>query len=177
MVVIFSPQSHGFATRDAPRKRLIEQGVVSHKKGAYSRYKPLESNMSPSPIWHVSGVNLRETGRCVWLCHGAVCCPHRGLCHAPTLSGGSGLGGRHRGRRRLCPRENINTAVVVPQERSEDQGILLKHMSQLNQRLLGPWENADGQRLPRLTMVEAVAQLMSGAQSIATTPSSRAILP
>jgi hypothetical protein len=32
-------------------------------------------------------------------------------------------------------------------------------MSQLNQRLLGPWENADGQRLPRLTMAEAVAQL------------------
>jgi len=55
--------------------------------------------------------------------------------------------------------ENINTAVVVPLERSEDQGILLKHMSQLNQRLLGPWENADGQRLPRLTMAEAVAQL------------------
>ena len=46
------------------------------------------------------------------------------------------------------PPENINTAVGVPLERSEDQGILLKHMSQLNQRLLGPWENADGQRLP-----------------------------
>jgi hypothetical protein len=28
---------------------------------AYSRYKPLESNMSPSPIWPVSGVHLRET--------------------------------------------------------------------------------------------------------------------
>ena len=32
-------------------------------------------------------------------------------------------------------------------------------MSQLNQRLLGPWENADGQLRPRLTMAEAVAQL------------------
>jgi hypothetical protein len=57
------------------------------------------------------------------------------------------------------PPENIITAVGRPRERSEDQGILLKHMSQLNQRLLGPWENADGQRLPRLTMAEAVAQL------------------
>ena len=55
--------------------------------------------------------------------------------------------------------EDITPAVVVPRERSEDQGILLKHMSQLNQRLLGPWETADGQRLPRLTMGEAVAQL------------------
>ncbi len=57
------------------------------------------------------------------------------------------------------PPENITTAGGGPRERSEDQGILLKHMSQLNQRLLGPWENADGQRLPRLTMAEAVAQL------------------
>jgi hypothetical protein len=55
--------------------------------------------------------------------------------------------------------EDIPTGVVVPRERSEDQGLLLKHMSQLNQRLLGPWENADGQRLPRLTLAEAVAQL------------------
>ena len=55
--------------------------------------------------------------------------------------------------------EDITPAVVVPRERSEDQGILLKHMSQLNQRLLGPWEDADGQRLPRLTLAEAVAQL------------------
>jgi len=55
--------------------------------------------------------------------------------------------------------EDIPPAVVVPRERSEDQGILLKHMSQLNQRLLGPWETADGQRLPRLTLAEAVAQL------------------
>jgi len=55
--------------------------------------------------------------------------------------------------------EDITPAVVVPRERSEDQGILLKHMSQLNQRLLGPWETADGQRLPRLTLAEAVAQL------------------
>ena len=57
------------------------------------------------------------------------------------------------------PPENSTPAVVGPRERSEDQSILLKHMSQLNQRLLGPWENADGQRLPRLTMAEAVAQL------------------
>ena len=55
--------------------------------------------------------------------------------------------------------EDITPAVVVPRERSEDQGILLKHMSQLNQRLLGPWETADGQQLPRLTLAEAVAQL------------------
>ena len=55
--------------------------------------------------------------------------------------------------------EHITTAVVVPRERSEDQGLLLKHMSQLNQRLLGPWEDADGQRRPRLTLAEAVAQL------------------
>jgi len=32
-------------------------------------------------------------------------------------------------------------------------------MSQLTQRLLGPWENAAGQQQPRLTMAEAVAQL------------------
>jgi hypothetical protein len=54
--------------------------------------------------------------------------------------------------------EHSTTAVVVPRERSEAQGILLKHMSQLNQRLLGPWENADGQQQPRLTLAEAVAQ-------------------
>ncbi len=29
--------------------------------GAYRREKTLESHMSPSPIWHVSGVHLRET--------------------------------------------------------------------------------------------------------------------
>jgi hypothetical protein len=57
------------------------------------------------------------------------------------------------------PPEHSTTAGVVPRERSEAQGILLKHMSQLNQRLLGPWENADGQRQPRLTLAEAVAQL------------------
>ena len=55
--------------------------------------------------------------------------------------------------------EHITTAVVVPRERSEAQGLLLKHMSQLNQHLLGPWEDADGQRRPRLTLAEAVAQL------------------
>jgi hypothetical protein len=57
------------------------------------------------------------------------------------------------------PPEKITTAVGGPRERSEDQGLLLKHMSQLNQRLLGPWENAAGQRQPRLTLAEAVAQL------------------
>ena len=57
------------------------------------------------------------------------------------------------------PPEDITTAGSGPRERSEDQGLLLKHMSQLNQRLLGPWENADGQRQPRLTLAEAVAQL------------------
>src|SRR4030095_15185131 len=60
---------------------------------------------------------------------------------------------------KAMPPEHIPMAGGGPRERSEDQGILLKHMSQLNQRLLGPWENADGQRLPRLTMAEAVAQL------------------
>ena len=55
--------------------------------------------------------------------------------------------------------EHSPTAVVGPRERSEAQGLLLKHMSQLNQRLLGPWEDADGQRRPRLTLAEAVAQL------------------
>ena len=53
---------------------------------------------------------------------------------------------------------SVNSAVALPLERSEEQAIMLKHMSQLNQRLLGPWENADGQVLPRLTMAEAVAQ-------------------
>ena len=57
------------------------------------------------------------------------------------------------------PPEHITTAGGRPRERSEAQGILLKHMSQLNQRLLGPWETADGQRRTRLTMAEAVAQL------------------
>src|SRR5215831_14756714 len=60
---------------------------------------------------------------------------------------------------KAMPPENLTTAGGRPRERSEDQGILLKHMSQLNQRLLGPWEDADGQRLPRLTLAEAVAQL------------------
>ena len=60
---------------------------------------------------------------------------------------------------KAMPPEHINPAVGGPHERSEAQGILLKHMSQLNQRLLGPWEDADGQRRPRLTLAEAVAQL------------------
>ena len=57
------------------------------------------------------------------------------------------------------PPEHSATTVGVPRERPEAQGLPLKHMSQLNQRLLGPWETVDGQRLPRLTMAEAVAQL------------------
>ena len=57
------------------------------------------------------------------------------------------------------PPEHSTPAVGGPRERSEDQGLLLKHMSQLNQRLLAPWETADGQQLPRLTLAEAVAQL------------------
>ena len=54
---------------------------------------------------------------------------------------------------------NLTTAEALPLERSDDQAILLQRMAQLNQRLLGPWENADGQVLPRLTLAEAVAQL------------------
>jgi len=54
---------------------------------------------------------------------------------------------------------HINTVAALPLERSDDQGILLQRMAQLNQRLLGPWEDADGQMRPRLTMAEAVAQL------------------
>jgi hypothetical protein len=57
------------------------------------------------------------------------------------------------------PPEKSTPAVGEPRERSEAQGLLLKHMSQLNQRLLGPWEDAAGQRRPRLTLAEAVAQL------------------
>src|SRR5262249_62096528 len=58
---------------------------------------------------------------------------------------------------KAMPPEHITTAGGVPRERPEAQGILLKHMSQLNQRLLGPWEHADGQRRPRLTLAEAGA--------------------
>src|SRR5262249_9830708 len=57
------------------------------------------------------------------------------------------------------PPEHSTAAVGGPRERSEAEGFLLKHMSQLNQRLLGPWEDAAGQRRPRLTLAEAVAQL------------------
>jgi hypothetical protein len=53
---------------------------------------------------------------------------------------------------------SVNSAVALPLERSDEQAIMLKHMSQLNQRLLGPWEKADGQVHPRLTVAEAVAQ-------------------
>jgi hypothetical protein len=56
------------------------------------------------------------------------------------------------------PQENINTAEALPLERSEDQSLLLKPMRQLTQRLLGTWEDVDGQRLPGLTRAEAVAQ-------------------
>src|SRR5712692_8262172 len=57
------------------------------------------------------------------------------------------------------PPAHINPVAALPLERSDDQGILLQRMAQLTQRLLGPWEDADGQMLPRLTMAEAVAQL------------------
>jgi hypothetical protein len=57
------------------------------------------------------------------------------------------------------PPAHRNTAAALPRERSDAQGILLKHMAVLNQHLLSPREDADGQRHPRLTMAEAVAQL------------------
>jgi hypothetical protein len=57
------------------------------------------------------------------------------------------------------PPDAIPTTGVLPLERSDDQAIMLQRMAQLNQRLLGPWENADGHMLPRLTLPEAVAQL------------------
>ena len=57
------------------------------------------------------------------------------------------------------PPDNRHTAGVLPLERSDDQAIMLQRMAQLNQRLLGPWEHADGHLLPRLTLPEAVAQL------------------
>src|SRR5262249_36437136 len=60
---------------------------------------------------------------------------------------------------KAMPPEHITTAGGGPRERPEAQGILLKHMSQLTQRLLGPWEDADGQRRPRLTLAEAGAPL------------------
>ena len=83
-MVIFSSPYDGLAKRDAPRKRLIEQWVVSHKKGAYSRYKTLESNMSPSPIWHVSGVNLKETAAAVGSAM-ALCAARTSGCAMPLL--------------------------------------------------------------------------------------------
>ena len=57
------------------------------------------------------------------------------------------------------PPDNRHMAGVLPLERSDDQAIMLQRMAQLNQRLLGPWEHADGHMLPRLTLTEAVAQL------------------
>ena len=57
------------------------------------------------------------------------------------------------------PPDNRHTAGVLPLERSDDQAIMLQRMAQLTQRLLGPWEHADGHLLPRLTLPEAVAQL------------------
>src|SRR2546430_14033188 len=38
MVVIFSPPCDGLAKRDVPQKHMIKQWVVTHKKGADSRY-------------------------------------------------------------------------------------------------------------------------------------------
>jgi hypothetical protein len=55
--------------------------------------------------------------------------------------------------------DHLNSIAPIPLERSAAQGTLLQRMSQLNQRLLGAWEDADGQTHPRLTMAEAVAQL------------------
>ena len=48
---------------------------------------------------------------------------------------------------------------IQPPERSEDEGILLRNMSRLNQNLLGALATADGETLPRLTMRQAVGQL------------------
>lgn len=57
----------------------------------------------------------------------------------------------------MMPKPSM-TVEALPLERSEDQGLLLWHMARLNQRLLGPWDNAEGQSVPRLTLTEAVAQ-------------------
>src|SRR5882672_797578 len=38
MVVIFSSPCDGLAKRDVPQKRMIKQLVVTHKKGADSRF-------------------------------------------------------------------------------------------------------------------------------------------
>src|SRR5215813_12094542 len=102
--------------------------------------------MHPSPLWPVRGVHLRETAEaCGWPC--------------PSLMWGLRPGTTPPRKENAMPPEHSTTAVGVPRERSEAQGLLLKHMSQLTQRLLGPWENAAGQRQPRLTMAQAVAQL------------------
>ena len=74
------------------------------------------------------------------------------------------------------PPEHSTPAVVGPRERSEAQGLLLKHMSQLNRRLLGPWEDAAGQRRPASRWRRRWRSSTSGARRIATTLSSRAIL-
>lgn len=56
--------------------------------------------------------------------------------------------------------DSVNVAVALPvEERSDEQALMLKHMCQMNQRLLGPYEDADGKVHPRLTMAEAVATL------------------
>ena len=55
-------------------------------------------------------------------------------------------------------------AEVQPLERSEDQGLLLLHMAQLNQHLLSPWVNADGEMMPRLTLTEGVATFTTPAE-------------
>ena len=68
------------------------------------------------------------------------------------------------------PPAHRNTAAALPLERSDAQGILLKHMAVLNQHLLSPWEDADGKMHPRLTMAEAVAQLYEWSTAYATAP-------
>jgi hypothetical protein len=62
------------------------------------------------------------------------------------------------------PPEHSTTAGVVPRKRSEDQGILLKHMSQLNQRLLGPWEGFHVRR-DKLPSIAYSEELISFAMS------------
>jgi len=43
-------------------------------------------------------------------------------------------------------------ADALPLERSAEQGLVLKYMAQINQRLLGPVREANGQILPRLDL-------------------------
>jgi len=48
-----------------------------------------------------------------------------------------------------------STAEALPLERSDDQNLLLRHMSRLQQCLLGSWEDVNGQIHGRLTMRQA----------------------